>query len=115
MDRDERFFIAELIREQAVLRTHEEVPYAVVVAVETLQEGDGGSVAIEACLFVERASQKGILIGRQGRMIKAIGMHARQAIGRLLRCPVHLRLQVRVKARWQERDAVLRSLGFGEP
>ncbi|MGQ4808893.1 GTPase Era [Candidatus Entotheonellaceae bacterium PAL068K] len=114
-DRDERFFIAELIREQAVLRTHEEVPYAVAVAVETLQEGDDGSVAIAACLFVERASQKGILIGRQGRMIKAIGMHARQAIGRLLRCPVHLRLQVRIKARWQERDAVLRSLGFGEP
>ena len=114
-DRDEWFFIAELIREQAVLRTHEEVPYAVVVEVESLQERDDGGVEIEACLFVERSSQKGILIGRHGSMIKTIGMQARRGISRLLHCPVHLRLQVRVKTRWKDRDAVLRSLGFGQP
>lgn len=113
-DRDERFLIAELIREQVLLRTHEEVPYAVAVDVETMHERPDGGVEIDACLFVERASQKGILVGRQGHMIKTIGMQARRAIGRMLRCPVHLRLVVRVKKHWKERDAVLRSLGFGE-
>jgi GTP-binding protein Era len=113
-DRDERFFIAELIREQAILHTREEVPYAVAVEVEALRERRDGAVEIEACLLVEKASQKGILVGRQGRMIKTIGMRARHAISRMLRCPVHLRLLVRVKKHWKERDAVLRSLGFGE-
>jgi GTP-binding protein Era len=113
-DRDERFLIAELIREQVLLRTHEEVPYAVAVDVEAIHERQDGGVEIDACLFVERASQKGILVGRQGHMIKTIGMQARRAIGRMLRCPVHLRLVVRVKKHWKERDAVLRSLGFGE-
>jgi GTP-binding protein Era len=113
-DRDERFLVAELIREQAILRTHEEVPHALAVDVEAMQERHDGGVEIDACLIVERESQKGILVGRQGRMIKAIGTQARHAIGRMLRCPVHLRLRVRVKKRWKERDAVLRSLGFGE-
>lgn len=113
-DRSEGFFIAELIREQAILRTHEEIPYAIAVAVESFQERGDGSVAIDACLLVEKDSQKGMVIGRRGQMIKTIGTHARQAIARLLRCPVHLRLYVRVRAGWRERDAVLRSLGFGE-
>ncbi|HEY7492282.1 MAG TPA: GTPase Era [Candidatus Tectomicrobia bacterium] len=113
-DRDERFLIAELIREQAILHTHEEVPYAVAVEVESIHERRQGGVEIAACLFVEKASQKGILIGQQGQMIKLIGMQARQAISRMLRCPVHLRLLVRVKKHWKERDAVLRDLGFGE-
>jgi len=113
-DRDERFFIAELIREQAILHTHEEVPYAVAVEVESVHERREGGVEIAACLLVEKASQKGILIGQQGQMIKTIGTRARQAISRMLRCPVHLRLLVRVKKHWKERDAVLRDLGFGE-
>jgi len=111
-DRDERFLIAELIREQAMLRTHEEVPYAVAVEVETLEERRDGGVEIEASLLVEKASQKGILVGQHGRMIKDIGMYARQAITGLLHCPVHLRLVVRVKKNWRERDALLRDLGF---
>lgn len=114
-DRDERFLIAELIREQAVLRTHEEVPHAVAVEIESMQEHRDGGVEIDACVFVEKASQKGIVVGRQGQMIKTIGMQARRAIGHLLHCPVHLRLTVRVKKHWKERDAVLRSLGFGDP
>jgi GTP-binding protein Era len=113
-DRDERFLIAELIREQAILHTHEEVPYAVAVEVESVHERRAGGVEIAACLLVEKESQKGILIGQQGQMIKTIGTQARQAISRLLRCPVHLRLLVRVKKRWKERDTVLRDLGFGE-
>jgi GTP-binding protein Era len=112
-DRDERFFIAELIREQILHLTHAEVPYAVAVEVEQMYERGDGSVEIDANICVDKASQKGILVGHQGRMIKTIGTRARQAIGRMLRTPVHLRLRVRVNTRWQERDAALRALGFG--
>lgn len=113
-DRDERFLIGELIREQAILHTQEEVPYAIAVEVESIQERQDGGVEIAASLFVEKESQKGILVGRQGRMIKTIGTQARQAIRRMLHSPVHLHLVVRVKKGWRERDAVLRDLGFGE-
>ena len=113
-DRDERFFIAELIREQVMLRTHEEVPYAVAVELEALQERRDGGMEIDAAVLVEKTSQKGILVGQHGRMIKDIGTHARQAIMRLLHCPVHLRLIVRVKQNWRQHDAVLRDLGFRE-
>jgi GTP-binding protein Era len=113
-DRDERFFIAELIREQVMLRTHEEVPYAVAVEIEALQERRGGDMEIDAAILVEKTSQKGILVGQHGRMIKDIGTHARRAIMRLLHCPVHLRLIVRVKKNWREHDALLRDLGFRE-
>lgn len=113
-DRDERFLISELIREQVLYQTHEEVPHAVAVAVEAMQERRDGGVEIDAFLLVERSSQKGILVGKQGQMIKTIGMRSRQAIGRLLRCPVHLRLVVRVSKRWKDRDATLRTLGFGD-
>lgn len=113
-DRGEKFFIAELIREQAVLRTQQEIPYAIAVEVETMTERADGGVEIDACLWVEKTSQKGILIGRHGRMIKTMGQQARLGIARMLRCPVHLRLFVRVKKGWQQQDALLRSLGFGD-
>ena len=113
-DRDERFLIAELIREQVMLRTHEEVPYAVAVEVETFQERQDGGVEIDASLLVEKTSQKGILVGQHGRMVKELGTQARQAIAQLLHCPVHLRLIVRVKKNWREHDALLRDLGFKE-
>lgn len=111
-DRDERFLMAELIREQVMLRTHDEVPYAVAVEVEALHERHDGGMEIDASLLVEKESQKGILVGQHGRMIKDIGTYARQAIGRLLHCPVHLRLIVRVKRQWRERESMLRDLGF---
>jgi GTP-binding protein Era len=112
-DRDERFLMAELIREQAILQTHEEVPYAIAVEIEALHERADGGVEIDASLVVEKDSQKAIVIGRHGRMIKTIGSQARQAISRMLRCAVHLRLFVRVKKDWKEREAILRDLGFG--
>ena len=112
-DRDERFLIAELIREQVLYQAREEVPHAVAVVVEMMQERDDGGVEIDACLYVERDSQKRILVGKQGQMIKSIGMRARQSIGRMLRCPTHLRLLVRVNKRWKQREAALRQLGFG--
>lgn len=113
-DRDERFLVAELIREQVMLRTHEEVPYAVAVEVEEFRQRRGGGVAIEASVMVEKASQKGILVGRQGQTIKAIGTQARRAIGALLRCPVRLHLVVRVRRNWKEHAGTLRTLGFGD-
>ncbi|GIX46809.1 MAG: GTPase Era [Candidatus Tectimicrobiota bacterium] len=111
-DRDERFFIAELIREQVLLRTHQEVPYAVAVSVESVTPRDDGSLEVTANILVEKPSQKAILIGQQGRMIKAIGMHARQAISTLLRRPVHLHLWVKVRQGWKDQEAILRELGF---
>jgi GTP-binding protein Era len=112
-DRDERFLLAELIREQVFLQTHEEVPYAVAVDVESMQEHAAGGVEIAACIIVEKASQKGILVGHRGQMIKSIGTQARQAMQRMLQCPVHLHLLVRVEKRWRERDSKLRDFGFG--
>lgn len=113
-DRDERFLIAELIREQVLYQAREEVPHAVAVVVEAMEERPDGGVEIDACLYVERDSQKRILVGKQGQMIKTIGTQARQAIGRMLRCPAHLRLLVRVNKRWKQREAALRRLGFGD-
>ena len=113
-DRDECFLIGELIREQVMLRTHEEVPYSVAIEVEGFHERHGGGVEIEASVVVEKASQKGILVGRHGQMIKAIGTQSRRAIGALLRCPVRLQLVVRVRRDWKERTDTLRTLGFGE-
>lgn len=112
-DRDERFLIAEAIREQVFLHTHQEVPYAVAVAVETLQEHGTRGLEVEACIVVEKASQKGILVGHRGRMIKTIGTQARLVLQHLFHCPVHVRLFVRVEQRWRERDAKLRDFGFG--
>ena len=113
-DRDERFLVCELIREQVMLRTREEVPYSVAVEVEEFNERRGGGVEIEASVVVEKASQKGILVGRQGQMIKAIGIQSRRAIGALLHCPVRLHLVVRVRPNWKEHADTLRTLGFGE-
>lgn len=113
-DRGEHFLIGELIREQVMLRTHEEVPYSVAVEVEEFHERRGGGVEIEASVVVEKASQKGILVGRQGQMIKAIGTQSRRAIGALLHCPVRLHLVVRVRRNWKEHPGTLRTLGFGE-
>ena len=113
-DRGELFLIGELIREQVMLRTHEEVPYSVAVEVEEFRERRGGGVEIEASVVVEKASQKGIVVGRQGQMIKAIGTQSRRAIGALLHCPVRLHLVVRVRRNWKEHAGTLRTLGFGE-
>jgi GTP-binding protein Era len=113
-DRDERFLIAELIREQVLYQAREEVPHAVAVVVEMMVERADGGVEIDACLYVERDSQKRILVGKQGQMIKSIGIRARQAIGHMLHCPTHLRLLVRVNKRWKQREAALRRLGFGD-
>lgn len=110
-DQSEFTLLAELVREQVLLRTHDEVPHSVEVEVESVAP-EAGLVRVEAVVLVETESQKGILIGAGGRMIKAIGTGARRAIERELGSKVHLALSVRVRRHWRADDKVLDRLGI---
>lgn len=116
-DQAERAIAAEYVREQIMLRLREEVPYAAAVEVEEFDEsereqGPRGLVRISAVIHVERESQKGIVIGKKGAMLKEIGQGAREALERLLGCKVFLALAVRVDERWSERAAELKRFGL---
>ena len=104
--------LAELVREQVLIRTREEVPHAVEVEIEQVEELHDGKFRVEAVVLVETESQKGILIGSGGSMIKAIGTGARRAIERELGGHVHLALQVRVRRHWRADERVLDRLGI---
>jgi GTP-binding protein Era len=111
-DQSESVVLAELVREQVLARTREEVPHAVEVEVESIDDSREDLIRVEALLLVETESQKGILIGAGGRMIKAIGVAARRAIERELGSHVHLVLSVRVRRGWRADDRVLDRLGI---
>jgi GTP-binding protein Era len=111
-DLPEKVRLAELIREQALLRTREEVPHAVEVEIDELEERDDGSVLVHALIWTETESQKGILIGAAGRMVKAIGMSARGQLEAELDRQVHLDLSVRVRRGWRGDEALLDRLGI---
>lgn len=111
-DHSERFMISELIREKALHHTREEVPHSVNVIVETMEERDNQMVFIQALIIVERESQKGILIGKKGSMLKKIGQEARESIEELLNKKVFLELWVRVKKDWRNREQLLKEYGF---
>ncbi|HSO99816.1 MAG TPA: GTPase Era [Solirubrobacteraceae bacterium] len=104
--------LAELVREQVLARTREEVPHAVEVEVEAIDRSRADLVRIEAVILAETESQKGILIGSGGRMVKAVGTAARQAIERELGARVHLELSVRVRRHWRGDERVLDRLGI---
>jgi GTPase len=104
--------LAELIREQVLRRTREEIPHAVEVAVEEVSEREDGLVEVRAQIWVETDSQKGILIGRGGRMVREIGSAARRELERELGARVFLDLQVRVRRRWRRDEALLDRLGI---
>jgi GTPase len=110
-DQPESIVLAELVREQVLARTRQEVPHAVEVQVDEIEERDG-LVWVRALLWVETESQKGILIGARGRMIKAIGVAARQELEREVGMQVHLDLSVRVRRSWRADDALLDRLGI---
>ncbi len=110
-DQSEHVVLAELVREQVLRRTREEVPHAVEVEIESIDQQDG-LIRIVAVALVETESQKGILIGAGGRMIKAIGTGARRSIERELGDHVHLALSVRVRRHWRADDRVLDRLGI---
>ena len=112
-DSTERFLVAELIRERVLHHTSEEVPHAVAVQVEEFDESRRPHlVRIRAVIFVERNSQKGILIGKQGRMLKTVGAEARGEIEALLGAKVFLELWVKVWKNWRKDPKALRALGL---
>jgi GTP-binding protein Era len=115
-DQAERTLVAEYIREQVMLHTRDEIPYSCAVEIEEFDEsqrGDrGGLVRIAARIFVERETQKGIVIGKGGLMLKTIGTHSRYNMERLLGCKVFLSLNVKVEERWSERPRSLEKLGL---
>jgi GTP-binding protein Era len=115
-DQAERQIAAEYVREQVMLQTRQEIPYAAAVEVEEFDESDrrdrGGLVRVSAVIWVERDSQKAIVIGKQGAMLKKIGTRARENLERLLGCKVFLALTVKVEERWSERAAALKKLGI---
>jgi GTPase len=104
--------IAELIREQVLRRTRHELPHAVEVEVEEIEERDDGLVVVEARLWAETESQKAILIGAGGSMVRAIGTDARREIEALIGARVHLDLSVRVRKGWRADEALLDRLGI---
>jgi GTP-binding protein Era len=111
-DLPDRLLAAEIVREQIFLQTHEEVPYGTTVETENWQERDDGSVRIEATVYVARPGHKAILIGEGGRRIKSIGARARAELATLLERKVHLFLNVKQRAGWDEETARLRAIGL---
>lgn len=111
-DQAEEVMLAELVREQVLRRTRQEVPHAVEVEVEEIQERRDDLIAVRAVMWVEADSQKGILIGAGGKMIRAIGTAARRELERELGCQVHLDLAVRVRKAWRSDDRLLDRLGI---
>ncbi len=107
----ERFWVEEIIREKIFTLTRDEVPYATTAQIDYFHDR-GERLAIGATIYVEQPSQKGIIIGRQGRMLKAIGTAARQEIEALLGVPVYLELWVAVEKKWTKNPAALKRFGY---
>ena len=112
-DQPERFFVAEIVREQILRLTRDEIPYTTAVIVESFKE-DESLVRIEASILVERESQKGIVIGKGGSMLKAVGSAARVEIEAFLGTKVYLGLFVKVREGWREDGRTLEDLGLGD-
>ena len=104
--------LAELVREAVIRRTFQELPHAVEAIVEEVEHPREGLVRVRALIWVESESQKGIVVGAGGRMIKAIGSAARREIERELECHVHLDLSVRVRRDWRGDEGLLDRLGI---
>lgn len=113
-DQPERFIVAEFIREQVLQYTEEEVPHAVAVTVEEMKERPKNLMYIQATIYVERESQKGIIIGANGTRLKKIGLEARSSIEELLDRPVYLSLWVKVRKNWRNDENALKEFGFHE-
>lgn len=114
-DQNDRFVVGELIREQVLHYTWQEVPHGVAVVVEQFKERPEGKVYIEATVYVEKETHKGIVIGQGGQMLKRIGQGARSAIEAYLEAPVYLELWVKVRKNWRKREPELRRMGYRLP
>lgn len=113
-DQPERVIAAEMIREKILLLTRDEIPHSIAVEVEEFKERDNDDVYIRATIFVERDSQKGIVIGAKGSLLKKIGQQARADIEGLLGCKVFLDLWVKVKADWRNKEKALKQFGYND-
>jgi len=113
-DQSSRFIAAEFVREKILVATKQEVPHAVAVMVDSWEEEESGLIRIGASIYVEKASQRAILIGKQGQFIKKIGTEARQEIEELLGKRVFLELQVRVREDWRMNPRMLQELEYAE-
>jgi GTP-binding protein Era len=123
-DQQERVLVSEYIREQVLRHCRQEIPYSTAVLVDVFDESEreprpgtppgqlGGLIRIAASVYVERDSQKAIIIGKKGQMLKVIGTDARKSVQRLLGAHVYLDLRVRVEPRWSERPEGLKKLGY---
>jgi len=109
-DEPEQQFMAELIREQALAATYEEIPHSLAVLVTALEERTNGTLYVEANIYVERESQKGIIIGKGGAMLKTIGSGARQEMEKFFACPIYLELRVKTRKDWRNNSGILRRL-----
>jgi len=112
-DRPERFLAAEIIREKLTRRLGDELPYALTVEIELYQENPG-ITKIYAIIWVERLSQKNIVIGKEGEMLKKVGTDARFDIEKLIGQKVYLQLWVKVKKNWSDNERAMQSLGFND-
>lgn len=111
-DHPEQFVCAELIREKILHMTREEIPHSIAVYIEEMKVEDNGIVHISGVILVERDSQKGIIIGKKGVLLKEIGKRAREDMERLLGSKIFLELWVKVKKDWRNQERVLSDLGF---
>ncbi|TDJ61085.1 MAG: GTPase Era [Nitrospina sp.] len=111
-DCPEEFLVGEIIREKIIKLTHLEVPYAVAVMVESMREGQKGVIVIDAIIYVEKASQKKIIIGEKGALLKKIGSQARAEIEKRFGNKVYLNSFVKVKQRWRDNPRYLREFGY---
>lgn len=115
-DHPERFIISELIREKVLHLTREEIPHSVAVVIDKIKrdEDNADKIRVQATIMVERNSQKGIVIGKQGAMLKQVGTRARKDIEMLLGSKVYLELWVKVQKDWRNKSTHLRDFGFNE-
>ncbi len=114
-DQPERQIVAELVREKALRLLDDEIPHGIAVAVESMKERNGGRLMdIQATIVCERDSHKGIIIGKQGSMLKKIGTNARKEIEALLQVKVNLQLWVKVKKDWRDSDFLLKNYGYNQ-
>jgi GTP-binding protein Era len=108
----EKFIVSEFIREKAIEITQQEVPYSLAVMVENIEEGKKGVMVVDAIVYVERDSQKGIIIGKNGYRLKEIGKKARVDIENWFGTKIYLNLYVKVKKEWRNSSRDLRELGY---
>ncbi len=111
-DRTQRFFVSEIIREKAFMKLKQEVPYSLAVQVEEMKEQEEDLTRIQAVLYVERKTQKGILVGKGGQMIKQIGTEARKELEGFLGGKVYLELWVKVSESWRKKEDRLKEFGY---